>query len=284
MAPSLAASGLPVAGAVAVATLAATDPPTGTVQTAATARGGAAGQEPHWQWPLRPAPRVIRGFDPPTLSWGVGHRGVDLAAQVGQPVYPAAAGRVHFAGSLAGHGVVTIVHGGTRTTYMSIRPKVRRGQRVVADTRIGVIDSSFGHCGAAACLHWGLLRGTRYLDPREPFSAGRVRLLPVWALPGGLPVESVWNSDGAAPTRAGDAEGAAGTAGSKPAPSRTLSQDSTVPVSLAGAAAAGGAGMAVLLAFAARAMRRFPPLRRRRLPRGVVDLGRERERRRGKTG
>jgi murein DD-endopeptidase MepM/ murein hydrolase activator NlpD len=146
-----------------------------------------------WRWPLRPAPpRVVRGFDPPTSPWGSGHRGVDLAAKVRQPVYAAAAGRVGFAGRLAGRGVVTVIHGPLRTTYLPVSPRVRRGQRVTAGRRIGVMEDSLAHCGGLNCLHWGLLQGIVYLDPLSLFG-GRVRLLPVWGLPGA-------NATGAAPT------------------------------------------------------------------------------------
>ncbi len=40
------------------------------------------------------------------------------------------------------------------------------------------------HCFPAACLHWGLIRGTgdtqEYLDPLTLVGSGPVRLLPLW--------------------------------------------------------------------------------------------------------
>ncbi|MCG6497613.1 M23 family peptidase, partial [Kitasatospora sp. A2-31] len=36
-----------------------------------------------------------------------------------------------------------------------------------------------GHCGGTDCLHWGLLRGERYLDPPALLGAGASRLLPL---------------------------------------------------------------------------------------------------------
>ncbi|MDZ4351856.1 MAG: M23 family metallopeptidase, partial [Arthrobacter sp.] len=54
------------------------------------------------EWPLRPRPAVVRGFDAPSPNWQRGHRGVDLAAVPGQSVYAAGAGTVVFAGELAG--------------------------------------------------------------------------------------------------------------------------------------------------------------------------------------
>ena len=56
-------------------------------------------------WPV-PAPSVVRPFDPPPQPWLAGHRGVDLAGTPGSPVHSPGAGRVVFAGVVAGRGVV----------------------------------------------------------------------------------------------------------------------------------------------------------------------------------
>jgi hypothetical protein len=135
-----------------------------------------------WQWPLWPA-RVIRPFDPPEHPWSAGHRGVDLATSFRAPVYAAGPGRVGFARDLAGRGVVTVIHGTLRTTYMPVRPSVREGQTVRAGARIGVVEDVLGHCGRLPCLHWGLRRGTEYLDPLSLLGRGPVRLLPWWPRP-----------------------------------------------------------------------------------------------------
>jgi murein DD-endopeptidase MepM/ murein hydrolase activator NlpD len=80
------------------------------------------------EWPLRPRPAVLRTFDAPSPNWNRGHRGVDLAAAPGQPVYAAGAGTVVFAGELAGRTLVSIAHpGGLRTSYEPVRPSVRVG-------------------------------------------------------------------------------------------------------------------------------------------------------------
>ncbi|MCW2947105.1 MAG: peptidase family, partial [Actinoallomurus sp.] len=139
---------------------------------------------PRWQWPLRPPPRVLRGFDPPAHPWEAGHRGVDLAARPGQPVYAAGPGRVTYARDLAGRGVVTVVHGTLRTTYLPVKPSVRTGQVVAAGARLGVLEGVLGHCGQSSCLHWGLLRGVSYLDPLTLLGQGPVRLLPWWGVHG----------------------------------------------------------------------------------------------------
>ena len=47
--------------------------------------------DPVGVWPLDPRPEVVATFDPPDDPWGAGHRGVDLAGRIGQPVRSAPA-------------------------------------------------------------------------------------------------------------------------------------------------------------------------------------------------
>ncbi|MFC6515912.1 hypothetical protein ACFQFR_25935 [Streptomyces goshikiensis] len=59
---------------------------------------------------VRPLPAplaVVRWWDPPPGPYAAGHRGVDLAAPVGAEVRAAGPGRVHFAGPVAGRGVLS---------------------------------------------------------------------------------------------------------------------------------------------------------------------------------
>lgn len=135
-------------------------------------------------WPLSPRPEVIRGFDPPDAPWGAGHRGVDLAAFVGQEVRAAADGAVSFAGQLAGRGVIAVGHGALRTTYEPVTPVVAVGDRVTAGVVVGHLQGGSAHClPVMPCLHWGLLRGREYLNPLSLLRRGPSRLLPVWGVP-----------------------------------------------------------------------------------------------------
>ncbi|MET7477655.1 M23 family metallopeptidase [Streptomyces sp. NPDC005648] len=139
-------------------------------------------------WPVGTRPVVVRGWEPPATVYGRGHRGVDLAAQAGTPVRAVAAGRVSYAGRVAGRGVVSVELAGTdlRTTYEPVRASVRKGDEVKPGEVLGTVEPTGSHC-ATACVHWGLLRGTVYLDP--------LSLLPPWLLNGGpsrlLPVLGV---------------------------------------------------------------------------------------------
>jgi murein DD-endopeptidase MepM/ murein hydrolase activator NlpD len=131
-----------------------------------------------WRWPLGPpTPQVVRGFSPPPVPWGPGHRGVDLAARPGQSVHAAGPGLVTFSGHLAHRGVVAITHGSLRTTYLPVTPSVPSGRHVRAGTRIGTL-APFTHC-PLPCLHWGLRKGATYLDPLA-LVRPQVRLLPRW--------------------------------------------------------------------------------------------------------
>ena len=149
-----------------------------------SAPASAAAAEPPGVWPLRPRPEVVHGFDPPEVRWGSGHRGVDLAGRVGQPVRTALAGTVSFAGRVAGLGVVVVDHGATRTTYQPVTASVGRGDVVGRGQVIGTLGWFGTHCLPAACLHWGVVTGETYLDPLSLVGGPRpVRLLPLSGAP-----------------------------------------------------------------------------------------------------
>jgi murein DD-endopeptidase MepM/ murein hydrolase activator NlpD len=157
--------------------------------------------EPVGVWPLDPDPEVVRGFEPPPAPYSSGHRGVDLAGAPGQPVRSALPGTVAFAGSIGGKPVVTVRHGGRRTTYEPVAATVEVGQEVTAGGVLGRLVVTDSHCFPAACLHWGLIVGSgddeRYADPLTLVGGGPVRLLPLWreepaTAPGWSPPLEVW--------------------------------------------------------------------------------------------
>lgn len=86
------------------------------------------------RYELPAAGQVLRPFDPPRSAFGPGHRGVDLALASGAPVRAAGAGRVAFAGAVAGTRWVSIAHlDGHLTSYGPLTDlRVRRGQQVAA--------------------------------------------------------------------------------------------------------------------------------------------------------
>ncbi|MEU6481588.1 M23 family metallopeptidase [Streptomyces sp. NPDC047017] len=143
-------------------------------------------------WPVGSRPPVLRGWQPPVTVYGPGHRGVDLGAPPGAPVRAVAAGRVSFAGVVAGRGVVSVELSGTghpslRTTYEPVRASVREGAEVKAGDIVGTLEPTGSHCGTG-CLHWGLRRNETYLNPLlllPPYLLNQAppRLLPVLGVP-----------------------------------------------------------------------------------------------------
>ncbi|MDO5097968.1 MAG: M23 family metallopeptidase [Corynebacterium sp.] len=123
-------------------------------------------------------PRVLRGFDKPEHDWLPGHRGVDLEAPVGHPIYAAGAGTVLYAGLLAGRPTISIEHaGGLRTTYQPVFPIVTVGDTIQRGQKIGQrAPSTDGDDG----LHWGAKYGQRdYINPLSLLAAPIIRLKPV---------------------------------------------------------------------------------------------------------
>lgn len=133
----------------------------------------------HWVWPLSPRPIVVNGFDAPDPDWQAGHRGVDLAGTLGESVLAIGAGRVTYAGSVAGVDVVVVRHGVLRSTYEPVLATVSVGDHVFAGEPIGDLELFGSHCLPDACLHLGVKNGSRYLDPLSLFGPRQVRLLPL---------------------------------------------------------------------------------------------------------
>ena len=140
-------------------------------------------------WPVGLRPPVLRTWEPPPTAYARGHRGVDLAAPPGTPVRAVAAGRVSFAGRVAGKGVLSIALTGTdlRTTYEPVRATVKKGEEVTPGEVVATVEPTGSHC-TTTCVHWGLRRGDTYLDPLSLLPPwllrrGPSRLLPVLGIP-----------------------------------------------------------------------------------------------------
>ncbi|WP_344253940.1 M23 family metallopeptidase [Terrabacter carboxydivorans] len=155
------------------------DSPAG-ASTALTGRGATSQQSGRWAWPLQPQPEVVRRFDAPDQPWLPGHRGVDLAAAVGQSVLAPTDGRVSWSGVVAGRAVVVVTHeNGLRSTFEPVAGSPAVGTAVARGDRVGQITATAGHCAPRTCLHWGVLRGDTYLDPLSFVGRASVILLPL---------------------------------------------------------------------------------------------------------
>lgn len=134
---------------------------------------------PPWVWPLDPTPPVVARFSPPDHPYGSGHRGIDLAGTSGQTVLAVAAGKVTFAGQVAGRGVVVVDHGRLSSTYQPVDTDISVGDFVEAARPIGRLTSAHSHCAPSACLHLGAKRDQTYVDPLSLLGGRSVRLKPL---------------------------------------------------------------------------------------------------------
>ncbi|MFZ3494389.1 M23 family metallopeptidase [Streptomyces sp. 5.8] len=129
----------------------------------------------------RPLPSpltVVRWWDPPPTPYAAGHRGVDLAAPVGAELRAVGPGRVHYAGPVAGRGVLSLtLPNGLRTTYEPVRPLVAQGAEVTKGQVVALLTDG-PHC-PRPCLHWGLLHTNTYLNPLTLLPHPTPRLLPL---------------------------------------------------------------------------------------------------------
>ncbi|BDZ63206.1 murein hydrolase activator EnvC family protein [Agromyces mangrovi Wang et al. 2018] len=128
------------------------------VQIASVVSPGAA-----WRWPVAAPISVVAGYRAGDTVYSAGHRGVDLAAREGDPVFAPDDGVVAFAGWVGDRTLVTVDHGdGVVSTLEPVVPSVAVGELVRAGDALGT-RSTGGHC--ADCLHLGARVDMRYVSP-----------------------------------------------------------------------------------------------------------------------
>jgi murein DD-endopeptidase MepM/ murein hydrolase activator NlpD len=116
---------------------------------------------PSWIWPVDGPRTVMRTYDAPVTEYSAGHRGIDIAAPVGQNVLAPADGVVHFAGTVVDRGVLSLKHGNLLSSFEPIEPLVTAGQLVRQGDIIGRVTA--GH--DCECLHVGARFNGAYLSP-----------------------------------------------------------------------------------------------------------------------
>lgn len=118
-----------------------------------------------WRWPLRYGV-VSSEFG---RRWKRRHKGVDIAADEGDPILAAAPGDVIYAGdALRGFGNVVILRHDEKTTSLyahNERNLVEEGERVRAGQRIATVGSTGRSTGPH--VHFEIRRERRALDPRK---------------------------------------------------------------------------------------------------------------------
>lgn len=125
--------------------------------------------------------RAAGMFNPPPERWLAGHRGIDLATTVGEPVRSPGAGVVTLARRVVDRGVVTVDHGGgVVSSFEPVAAPPPVGTIVARGDPIGVVADERHHCPRDACLHWGVRVGGAYVDPLDVLAGfGPVVLLPL---------------------------------------------------------------------------------------------------------
>jgi murein DD-endopeptidase MepM/ murein hydrolase activator NlpD len=138
------------------------------VSLAAVMGAPSEGSRGPWAWPIggtRDGTRVILQVFEPHSTYGPGHRGIDLAAASGGAIRAMAEGTVTFAGMVAGRPVISISHErlGITSSMEPVAAIVPVGERVIRGQVIGLLTEG-DHC-PVSCLHVGMRRGERYLNP-----------------------------------------------------------------------------------------------------------------------
>jgi hypothetical protein len=185
--------------------------------------GAARADGPRWQWPTPSPHAVVARFEAPATPYGPGHRGIDIAADGGVQIRAVEAGTVRFSGSLAGRGVVSVVHAdGLLSTYEPVTSTLSEGERVAAGDVLGTLEggSPSSHCGAQDCLHLGARRGESYLDPLLLLGGRGPSVLLPWEGGGivGTPAEAPVAPGGASTGSASAGVVPAGSAAPGPSP------------------------------------------------------------------
>ena len=117
-----------------------------------------------WAWPLALPHRVLREFRAPVSEYASGHRGVDLAAHTGDPVFAVADGTVTFSGIVVDRPAISLGHGdGLVSSVEPVLALVAAGDVVHRGQLIGRVATG-AHCGDG-CLHLGARASGRYVSP-----------------------------------------------------------------------------------------------------------------------
>lgn len=128
--------------------------------------------EGEWRWPLD-AGIITSRFG---ARWGRAHRGMDIAAHVGEPVFAMADGEVIYSDNkMSGYGnVVVIKHANNMTTLYAHNSelKAKKGDKVTQGTLIALLGNTGRSTGPH--VHFEIRRGTEALDPTTVLQAPKL--------------------------------------------------------------------------------------------------------------
>ena len=111
--------------------------------------------------------------------WGKIHKGMDMAAHVGEPVYAIADGEVIYAGNgLSGYGNVVILRHDRKTTSLyahNSELKVKQGDQVTKGTLVALLGST-GH-STGPHVHFEIRDGDAAVNPRNVLPKSKLGVL-----------------------------------------------------------------------------------------------------------
>jgi len=124
-----------------------------------------------WTWPVHG--QVITQYRNGSDPYAAGqHRGIDIAAPVGDAVVAAAAGKVTFAGVAGTSGLTVSIRtadGRFDTSYLHLSSaSVRAGQSVTAAQRIGAVGTTGRRSAEQPHLHFGVREAGQRQAYRDP--------------------------------------------------------------------------------------------------------------------
>jgi hypothetical protein len=112
---------------------------------------------------------TLNHYMAPMTEYGEGHRGIDLPAQIGDPVLSPASGQISFSGKVGYRNVVSIRFGNSFTASLEpVCSDLVEGTQVLMGEVIGIVcepDLKYlWHC-EQTCLHFGTRSDAGYFSP-----------------------------------------------------------------------------------------------------------------------
>ena len=112
---------------------------------------------------------TINHYIAPMSEFGEGHRGIDLATQIGDPVLSPADGEISFAGKVGYRNVISVRFGNSLTASLEpVCSELAEGTYVLKGEDIGLVcepDPEYlWHC-PETCLHFGTRSEAGYFSP-----------------------------------------------------------------------------------------------------------------------
>jgi murein DD-endopeptidase MepM/ murein hydrolase activator NlpD len=124
-----------------------------------------------WQMPFQTPHALVRPYLQPNSDYSAGHRGIDLAAELGEVIFAPADGEIRFSGKLVDRGVLSINHAGAMISELEpICSSLKPGETVKKGQPVGSLckpDAGYKtHCPRSECVHFSLRIAGAYASPQ----------------------------------------------------------------------------------------------------------------------